>query len=84
VINSIEDSRWQMNVTESAVDFNKNDLLLGSQDTLFWFLVPLFGLISVGACVMVNYIAMILTYLLVIIRGLLTAKSGYIKHDDRR
>ena len=52
------------NATESAVDFTQNDLLLGSQDPFFWFLVPLFGLISVGVCALMNYATLIITYIL--------------------
>jgi len=52
---------WRSNATESAVDYTRNDLLLGSQDTFFWFLVPLFGIICVGICIGVNYIALGLT-----------------------
>ncbi|KAL9063647.1 MAG: hypothetical protein Q9157_008145 [Trypethelium eluteriae] len=50
------------NATESASDFTQNDLLLGSQDPFFWFLVPLFGLISVGICVLINYATLIITH----------------------
>ncbi|KAL8800069.1 MAG: hypothetical protein Q9182_005435 [Xanthomendoza sp. 2 TL-2023] len=32
---------WSTNATESAVDYTKNDLLLGSQDPIFWFLMPM-------------------------------------------
>ncbi|KAK2758383.1 GPI inositol deacylase [Arachnomyces sp. PD_36] len=77
-------SRWRTNATESAVDFTKNDLLLGAQDTFFWFLVPLFGLISVGVCVVVNYAALALTYLLSFLYALLTQTTGYIKHEYKR
>ncbi|KAI9706973.1 MAG: GPI inositol deacylase [Bogoriella megaspora] len=52
------------NATESALRFTQNDLLLGSQDPFFWFLVPLFGLISVGICVVVNYATLIITHVL--------------------
>ncbi|KAL8762203.1 MAG: hypothetical protein Q9184_001761 [Pyrenodesmia sp. 2 TL-2023] len=49
---------WSTNATESAVDYTKNDLLLGSQDPIFWFLVPLCGLLSAGFCIMINYAAL--------------------------
>ncbi|KAL8711985.1 MAG: hypothetical protein Q9220_003681 [cf. Caloplaca sp. 1 TL-2023] len=52
------------NSTESAVDYTKNDLLLGSQDSIFWFLVPLCGLITAGLCIIINYIALSVTSLL--------------------
>ena len=47
---------WQRNSTESFFDYTQNDLLLGSQDPFFWFLVPLCGLVSVGMCVLLNYV----------------------------
>ena len=46
----------------TQINFAQNDLLLGSQDTFFWFLVPLAGLISVGACVAVNYMILFLLH----------------------
>lgn len=55
---------WSGNATESAIDFTKNDLLLGNSDSFFWFLMPLFGLISVGICVLLNYVALILISIL--------------------
>lgn len=48
---------------ESVLDYTKNDLLLGSQDPFFWFLVPMFGIISIGICVLLNYAALFLTYI---------------------
>lgn len=46
------------NATETVIDFTKNDLLLGNSDVFFWFLMPLFGLISVGICVLLNYVVL--------------------------
>lgn len=74
---------WRTNSTESPIDFTKNDLLLGSQDTFFWFLVPVFGLISVGVCVIVNYLALLLLTLLSSTYGLANSKFGYIRRDDK-
>jgi len=48
--------------SETFASFTKNELLLGSHDPFFWFLVPLFGLISVGVCIGLNYTALALTY----------------------
>ncbi|KAH3996450.1 GPI inositol-deacylase [Parastagonospora nodorum] len=44
-------------------DNDNNELLLGSEDPFFWFLVPLFGIMCTAICVMVNYVVLILTYL---------------------
>lgn len=35
-----------------------NDLLLGFHDRFFWFLIPLFGIVSVGVCIAANYVAL--------------------------
>lgn len=75
---------WGGNATESAIDFTKNDLLLGSRDPIFWFLVPLFGLVSTGVCVVINYMALGITWILYIPYDLLTARPAWAKHDDGR
>ncbi len=64
----------------TTIDFAKNDLLLGSQDTFFWFLVPLAGLLSVGACVLLHYAVLGLLHLVVLTSGLVS--NRYIKIDD--
>lgn len=74
---------WRTNSTETVVDFTKNDLLLGAQDAFFWFLVPLFGLISIGICVVVNYASLIILTLLSSLYGVLRTRTGYIRRDDR-
>lgn len=55
----------QMTNNATLVDFNKNALLLGSQDSFFWFLVPLAGLVCVGACVAVHFLVLGLLHLFV-------------------
>ena len=63
---SYHGSHWFLsrngNATETPSDFTKNDLLLGSQDTFFWFLVPLFGLMCTGVCVAINYATLVILY----------------------
>lgn len=51
----------QYNATESFKNFTRNDLLLGSHDPFFWFLIPLFGLICVGVCIAANYVVLAVT-----------------------
>lgn len=75
---------WGGNATESAIDFTKNDLLLGSQDPIFWFLVPLFGLISVGIAVGINYAALGLTNLFHLPYNYLTARPAWVRVEDVR
>ena len=75
---------WNRNSTKSAIDYTKNDLLLGSQDPIFWFLVPLVGLISAGLCVLINWVALGVTSLLYIPYSFLTARPAWARADDER
>jgi GPI inositol-deacylase len=47
--------KYKSNATESMSDFTMNNLLLGSSDPVFWYLIPLFGVMSTGMCVAINY-----------------------------
>lgn len=75
---------WGRNATESTIDFARNDLLLGSQDPIFLFLVPLFGLISVGICVGVNCASLALTNLFYLPYKYLTARPAWVRVEDVR
>ena len=75
---------WGGNATESITDFTQNDLLLGSRDPIFWFLVPLFGLMSVGVCVGVNYAALGLTNLFYLPYNYLTVRPAWVRVEDVR
>ena len=72
----------QESLNGTSIGFRQNDLLLGSQDTFFWFLVPLAGLLCVGACVLLHYIMLALLQLLVAGSRLINFKQGYVKVDD--
>lgn len=76
--------RWRGNATESAIDFTKNDLLLGSQDPFFSFLIPLLGMVSIGVCVVINYAALAVIHIMATIYGLLAARPAWFSNDDRR
>jgi hypothetical protein len=75
---------WRGNATDSQIDFTKNDLLVGSQDPFFWFMVPLIGLVCVGVCVMINYAALTMTHVLSILYGWLTVKPAWLRNEDKR
>ena len=69
------------NATESTIDYARNDLLLGSSDPFFWFLIPLFGLVGAGACVAVNYatlaivqVLQVLYYVVALVPSLITKR----------
>ena len=76
--------RWSGNGTEAAIDYTKNDLLLGSQDPTFWFLVPLSGLLSAGICVLVNYAALGLTYFLSLLYYAILPNLPWTRADEGR
>lgn len=75
---------WRGNATESAADYTKNDILLGSPDPFFWFLIPLFGLASAGICVIINYAALLVLHMLSFLYSLVTAKPAWLRNDDKR
>ncbi|OAA68521.1 GPI maturation protein [Niveomyces insectorum RCEF 264] len=74
---------WR-NATEAVVDFHMNDLLVGTQDSFYWFLIPLIGLICIGACTAVNYAALALTRVLGMVFSLASFRPGWVRHENRR
>jgi GPI inositol-deacylase len=52
------------NGSESMSDYTMNNLLIGAPDAFFWFLLPIFGVISIGLCITINYLVLILTNIL--------------------
>jgi GPI inositol-deacylase len=74
---------WHNNTTE-ITDFTKNDLLLGSQDSFFWFLVPFMGIVCVGVCVIVNYAALLLVHITCIIYGIISSRPSWLRNGDKR
>ncbi|EME86366.1 uncharacterized protein MYCFIDRAFT_45451 [Pseudocercospora fijiensis CIRAD86] len=71
--------------SEQAIDFTVNDLMLGTSDPFFWFLVPLFAIISVGICIVMNYVVLMLTHVFALITahtrpGTQRLADGYVKH----
>ncbi|KAK5156159.1 GPI inositol deacylase [Recurvomyces mirabilis] len=77
--------RWFSNSTGASmeeIDFTINDFMLGTSDPFFWFLVPLFGVISVGICIAGNYFVLTITHLLTAIHGIV--RSLTTRGDDAR
>ena len=72
------------NATESQIDFTRNDLLVGSQDPFFWFMVPLIGLVCVGVVVMVHYATVVLTHIFSVVYGWLSIKPAWLRNEDKR
>ncbi|KAI7164389.1 GPI inositol-deacylase-like protein [Hortaea werneckii] len=64
--------RWFSQSTgtdETSIDFTVNDLMLGTSDPFFWFLVPLFGIVSVGVCIAGNYFVLTIMETLALLYG---------------
>lgn len=72
------------NVHEPGVtpDFAVNDLLLGTPDPFFWFLVPLFAIISVGICIVANYLVLAITHILAWVSSFFTQKTSSAATDE--
>lgn len=65
--------------TKSTVDdFHENELLVGTRDPFFWFLIPLIGIVCVGVCVGLHYAALAVTH----IGTLLYWAVGFIRHSS--
>ena len=47
-----------------SVDFHRHDMLIGTDDPFFWFLVPLIGIVCIGVCAVVHYMTKALTHVL--------------------
>ncbi|KAI3332318.1 GPI inositol-deacylase [Xylariaceae sp. AK1471] len=55
---------WPWWNSTSTIDFARNDLLVGTTDPFFWFLIPMIGIVCIGVCVVLHYIALALISLL--------------------
>ncbi|KAI6087961.1 PGAP1-domain-containing protein [Hypoxylon rubiginosum] len=76
-------SIWPWLNSTTAINFAQNDLLVGTSDPFFWFLIPMIGIICVGVCISLHYVALLLTWLLSTIYGLLFARP-VIQHEKKR
>ncbi len=74
---------WR-NGAVSILDFHQHDLLIGTPDPMFLFLIPLIGIVCVGVCTGVNYMALVLTHVLGLLANLLTFRPGWIRNEDRK
>lgn len=70
--------------SEQTIDFTVNDLMLGTSDPFFWFLVPLFAIISVGICITMNYLVLMLTYIFAVAFARIRRWAQGAPEDPRR
>ncbi|KAK5998174.1 GPI inositol-deacylase [Cladobotryum mycophilum] len=65
------------------IDFHRNDYLIGTEDPLFMFLVPVIGFVCIGICAVLHYTMLLLTQVLGIFYGVLSS-SGMTNAGDGR
>ncbi|KAI1268740.1 GPI inositol-deacylase [Xylariaceae sp. FL1019] len=54
---------WPWRNSTTLTDFAQNDLLIGTTDSFFWFLIPMIGIVCIGVCVVMHYSALVLVSL---------------------
>jgi glycosylphosphatidylinositol deacylase len=69
--------------SEQSIDFTVNDLMLGTSDPFFWFLVPLFAIISVGICIAMNYVVLILSHIFAVSLGRIRGWTVDVPEESR-
>lgn len=62
--------------TISAIDFHRNDLLIGTDDPFFTFMVPLIGIVCIGVCTALHYVILLLTQLFSFVFVLFRPRGG--------
>ncbi|KAI2619965.1 PGAP1-domain-containing protein [Hypoxylon sp. NC1633] len=77
-------SVWFWQNGTAGIDFAQNDLLVGTSDPSFWFLIPLIGIICVGTCFALHYVVLILTWLLSTIYSWIFARPVIQQQEKKR
>ncbi|KAI1876817.1 uncharacterized protein JN550_000889 [Neoarthrinium moseri] len=75
---------WLWKNTTGGIDFAQNDLLVGTTDPFFWFLIPMIGLTCVGVCTAFHYMALLLTSIFCVIYGWFATSRACAHQDDKR
>ncbi|RSM08043.1 GPI inositol-deacylase [Fusarium ambrosium] len=73
----------QAHAAPSSVDFHRHDILIGTDDPFFWFLVPLIGVVCIGVCTVLHYMTKLLTHIFGLFYGLLNLLSLAGASDDQ-
>jgi glycosylphosphatidylinositol deacylase len=68
--------------TSDPFTYTNNELLMGTEDAFYWFLIPLFGLMCIGICVAINYAALALTFVLALLYSVVFRSSS--RNEDGR
>ncbi|EPQ65453.1 Bgt-102 [Blumeria graminis f. sp. tritici] len=75
---------WSGNTTTTPMKFTVNDLLIGTQDPFFWFMVPLIGLVCVGVCVVINFITLFIINVMSLVYSWWSTKPAWLRNEERK
>ncbi|KAK8011316.1 hypothetical protein PG990_010281 [Apiospora arundinis] len=75
---------WPWKNGTAAVDFSQNDLLIGTSDPVFWFMIPMIGLVCVGVCTSMHYMAVLLISVCSVMYKYMTTRPAWVRYDDKR
>lgn len=75
---------WPGRNHTAAAGFAQNDLLVGTSDPFFWFLIPMIGLVCVGVCTIFHYMTILLTYIFSIVYAWAVMRPVWTRHDEKR
>ncbi|KAK8059656.1 hypothetical protein PG996_009586 [Apiospora saccharicola] len=75
---------WPWKNGTAAIDFSQNDLLIGTSDPVFWFMIPMIGLVCVGVCTSLHYMAVLLISVCRVIYRYMTTRPAWVRYDDKR
>ncbi|KAL7627627.1 GPI inositol deacylase [Parahypoxylon ruwenzoriense] len=75
---------WFWRNSTTAIDFAQNDLLVGTSDPFFWFLIPMIGIICVGVCISLHYLTLFLTWSLSAVYSWVSIRPVIQHHEKKR
>lgn len=75
---------WAGRNHTAAAGFAQNDLLVGTSDPFFWFLIPMIGLVCVGVCTIFHYMTVLLTYVVSIVYAWVVMRPVWTRHDEKK
>lgn len=75
---------WPWKNSTAAIDFSQNDLLIGTSDPVFWFMIPMIGLVCVGVCTSLHYMAVLLISVCRLIYRYMATRPAWVRFDDKR
>ncbi|KAI0142776.1 GPI inositol-deacylase [Xylariaceae sp. FL1272] len=73
---------WPWRNSTTLTQFAQNDLLIGTTDSFFWFLIPMIGIVCIGVCVVMHYSALVLVSLFGLIHTYAFARRFTV--DDKK